>query len=559
MTMAFDVLAGKTLLGRYRVVMPIGRGGMGTVYLARTEGAAGFAKPVVIKSVHADLLGDPMMVQLFAREARLLSNLHHPGVVNVLDFGEEDGMYVMVLEYVHGYDLGAWSRYRTQTQSPFPLSDGLFIVLSVLDTLAYTHNYQRPDGTKLSIVHRDISPGNILISLDGQVKLADFGIARAADDAGEYRSRIGTFKGKLAYSAPELVQGSEPTPSADLYSLAVVLLQILLGENPFKGQTMGETVQRVVALPPPHVSALRAGFSAELDRVLLRALAKNPAERFANAAEFAHTLRKLRKADDEHAFREFAQHVREDFDGGLPLLLDLDPLVDRDAAWRHEQAGTPVALSSTPPALVRRPHEVFDAPTAVVPAVASPSEAETARPPRQAARERRRARRRTIALATGSASLVLVVSFVILFFALRRGPAQLVEGSYYAGNTSSRPGPTLIPIDHDPMPAASTAAPSASSGKTEPTTAIATTLAERQPAIEACFEAHVEHLTGAPEIGLRFRLGADGSVQSAELSPPTLSNTPLGQCLLDVARTTQFPPLGRDLSFRLPITAHVSQ
>jgi len=556
--MPLDALAGKTLLGRYRVVMSIGRGGMGTVYLARTEGAAGFAKPVVIKSVHTELLGDPTMVQLFAREARLLSNLHHPGIVNVLDFGEEGGTYVMVLEYVHGYDLGAWLRYREQIQLPLFTDDALYVAVTVLDTLAYTHNYRRADGARLSIVHRDVSPGNILISLDGQVKLADFGIARAADDAGEFRSRVGTFKGKLAYSAPELVQGGEPTPSADVYSLAVVVLQTLLGDNPFRGQNMGDTVQRVLTQKPPSVAPSRPDLGPAIDRVMARALAKDPSERYADAAEFAHELRRLRATDDEVAHRNFAAHVRADFEGNLPLLLNLDPLVDRDAAWRQEQPGTPMALSSTPPA-TRRGAEV-DAETAVVTTVANRYDALTVRPADREAARPRGARRRP-ALAVGGGLLLAGAAAGGLWFALRPRPAPLVGGVYYLADSASdarerRPPPT------EPSGSQATPAPSrsgAAAGGTAPAELIAEALARRQPEVERCFEAHVEQLTGAPEIGLRFQLRADGTVRTAELSPATLNGTPLGGCLLEVARSTRFPPLGRDLSFRLPITAHVSR
>ncbi len=557
--MPLDALAGKTLLGRYRVVMSIGRGGMGAVYLARTEGAAGFAKPVVIKSVHAELLGDPTMVQLFVREARLLSNLHHPGIVNVLDFGDEGGTYVMVLEYVHGYDLGAWLRYREQVQLPFFSDDALHVAVSVLDTLTYTHNYRRADGTRLSIVHRDVSPGNILISLDGQVKLADFGIARAADDAGEYRSRVGTFKGKIAYSAPELVQGGEPTPSADVYSLAVVVLQILLGENPFRGQNMGDTVQRVLTVNPPSLAQRRPDLPPAIDRVLARALAKDPRERYGDAAELAHELRRLRVTDDEVAHRNFAEHVRADFEGNLPIMLSLDPLVERDAAWRQEMPGISVGLSSTPPAMRHHAGVEADATTAVVTAAVSRFDAVTVRPADPDA-ARRGGRRRRLALAVGG---VLVAGAIAggLLLALRPRPAPLVGSAYHLADPSSDAlGPTPRPPEL--ASAAAAAAPSGSgsvAGGTAPAEVIAAALAERQPDVERCFETHVEQLTGAPEIGLRFQLRADGTVRDAELSPATLSATPLGGCLLTVARATRFPPLGRDLSFRLPITAHVSR
>ncbi|HEX5098716.1 MAG TPA: serine/threonine-protein kinase, partial [Polyangiaceae bacterium] len=162
-------LSGRVLLGRYRVVRPLARGGMGVVYLGRVEGAAGFAKPVVIKA----LLTNPTQAEegehLFAREARIVSHLQHPGIVSVFDFGQVDGTHVMVLEYVHGYNLGQWFRYVTDARGAVPVHHATHIVLGVLDALDYAHRLTRPDGTPFGIVHRDISPGNVLIDDQGRV------------------------------------------------------------------------------------------------------------------------------------------------------------------------------------------------------------------------------------------------------------------------------------------------------------------------------------------------------------------------------------------------------
>ncbi len=547
MKLLADPLRGRTLLGRYRVVMPIGRGGMGTVYLARTEGAAGFAKPVVIKSIHADLMGDEGMVQMFAREARLLSNMQHSGIVNVLDFGEEDGTYIMVLEYVHGYDLGAWCRYLQETDDPLPFEFALHIGIEVLETLQYTHHYRRSDGSEMTIVHRDISPGNILISLDGEVKLADFGIARATDEAGEYRSRVGTFKGKLAYSAPELVQGDQPTPRADLYSLGIVLLQILLGRNPFKGEAMGDTVQRVVTMKPPKVGALRADVPAAFDDVLARALAKDPNDRFRDAGEFAAAMKALRPRGADETAVDFAEHVRADFELAMPTELGLDRLQDRDGAWRHAQNETEpehsVGLSSTPPPPMAPAVTALgsESPTAIIGKMTR-SQMPTERAPERPLWP-------YVVLGIVAFSIVSggIATAVVLLRPAPKAPPQFVV--------------VRNPGTPQPPATTSTAAPQqpSASATLDTATQLTRALHARQGHIQSCFETHVKQVAGVPEIALRLQLDADGSVLKVRLNPESLEATPLGECLLGVARETHFPPPGERLTLTLPITARVAE
>jgi serine/threonine protein kinase len=546
-----DPLQGRTLLGRYRVVMPIGRGGMGTVYLARTEGAAGFAKPVVIKSIHSDLMGDEGMVEMFAREARLLSNMQHSGIVNVLDFGEEDGTYIMVLEYVHGYDLGAWCRYLLETDDQLPYEFALHIGIEVLETLHYTHHYRRSDGADMTIIHRDISPGNILISLDGEVKLADFGIARATDEAGEYRSRVGTFKGKLAYSAPELVQGDQPTPRADIYSLGVVLLQILLGRNPFKGEAMGDTVQRVVTLDPPRVSDERSDVPASFDEILARALAKDPDQRYQTSGEFATALKNLRQRPADEIAADFADHVRGDFEFAMPQELALDRLQDRDGAWRHSQErsdpGRAQGLSSTPPPpsaepLVRAIGS--DSPTAIIGRGRVPrSEAATERPPQRSI---------WLYVVLGIVALGAIIGGVAaLVLALQPPPADPPQ--FVVMQNQANPATTPVVSVTSPPSTSASAAP------VDAATRLTQALHSRQGHIQHCFETHVKQVAGAPEVSLKVQLEADGTVLKVRISPSSLEATPLGECLRGVARETKFPAPGQRLTLTLPITARVAE
>src|SRR5690606_6559615 len=149
-----DPMMGRLVLGRYRVIEALAQGGMGVVYLGRTEGAAGFSRPVVIKRVLPQLLGDPSIGKMFVREARILANLRHPGIVGVIDFGEEERAYVMVLEYVHGFDAGQWLSFLKRRKRRVPLDIALRVVLQVLDALHYAHCLKRPDGSAMQVVHR---------------------------------------------------------------------------------------------------------------------------------------------------------------------------------------------------------------------------------------------------------------------------------------------------------------------------------------------------------------------------------------------------------------------
>jgi len=212
MSEPFDAMIGQLVLGRYRVVQLLARGGMGAVYLTRVEGAAGFAKPVVVKRILPHLSDSNDDQQRFIREAQILSNLRHPNIVNVIDFGKVEGAYLMVLEYVHGYHLGQWMKYVIGSRGRMPWEASIFVMLQVLAALNYAHTHSRSGGTSATIIHGDISPGNILIDVEGNVRLADFGIARIeAEQASRKGSIDGMFRGKLSYSAPELLACENPT------------------------------------------------------------------------------------------------------------------------------------------------------------------------------------------------------------------------------------------------------------------------------------------------------------------------------------------------------------
>ena len=222
-------LDNKLLLGRYRIVRLLGEGGMGTVHLARVEGAEGFTRPVVVKRMKRDLRVTEDGNRLFIREAKILSKLQHPGIVGISDFGIDDGAPTMVLEYVHGYTLSPWLIFREERKLPFPVDICLFVVRRILDALHYAHRFNTEEGNELEIVHRDVSPDNVLVSNKGYVHLLDFGIASIRGPQAQAATKTGEFRGKLCYAGPETVMGQVATPRSDQYSAAIVLLEMLTG------------------------------------------------------------------------------------------------------------------------------------------------------------------------------------------------------------------------------------------------------------------------------------------------------------------------------------------
>lgn len=559
-------LKGTLVLGRYRIVQALARGGMGVVYLARTEGAAGFTRPVVIKRIIPDLAEDEATGQSFVREARILANLQHPGIVNVIDFDEEDGAYVMVLEYVHGFNIGQWHRYVMDARGQMPVDYALYIVTRVLDALHYAHTFVKPDGTKMSIVHRDVSPGNILIDTQGHVKLLDFGIARA-NEGGEYKTRDGMFKGKLSYSAPEVYDGRQASPVSDVYSAAVVLYQLLAGENPFKGKDVAEIVRRVLIETPKPVSSVRRDVSPELSAVVQSGLAKDPSQRPPTAAAFAEQLRTARPRREEEFHADLVDEVWNDFNGDMPAKLGLEPLQARDAAWRAATAEVPAEPITGPPSRrLSRKTPIIPVITADSTTLIGPKSQRGTRAPWFFAG----------ALGVGAAA---VAAFVLL-----RKPDPPPPGSRFvvvekqARDDVTEPATAATPPASGATPPASAASAPAPSGAASgaalppavpPATAgetpkprsgadaasLSRAVQKQRGRIESCFLSHVKEVDGRPEVAVRFQVGTSGKVEKAELSPAALSSTPLGQCLLGVARGVEFGPLPSPLSFTIPITA----
>ena len=272
--------------GEYQLEERIAVGGMAEVWRARAFGLAGFEKTLVIKKILPDLVKDEEFVKLFIDEARIAVLLTHANIVQVFDLGRTDGTLYMAMEYVHGLDL-AKVVTRARDDGPFPLAITLFVVGEVLKALSFAHQVRGEDGEPLNLVHCDISPQNVLVSHAGEVKITDFGISRAAFQAASLHD---TVRGKYAYMSPEQIENNELDGRSDVFSLGIVLWELLTGRRLFKARTRDETLLRVKRAEVPSPRLYRPEVSEELEEIVLRSLGRLPEQRFANDGEMLDSL-----------------------------------------------------------------------------------------------------------------------------------------------------------------------------------------------------------------------------------------------------------------------------
>jgi serine/threonine protein kinase len=276
-----------TSFGKYQDLKRLASGGMGDVYLARLAGAEGFEREVILKVLHPHLARDENFSQTLVDEAKITVLLNHPNIVQMYNLERTNDLLYCVMEYVPGEPLSAIQRMYRRKGGAIPIAMAIYIAAQALEGLAYAHDLSDREGKKLGIVHRDISPQNILVTRDGWVKVIDFGIAKAATRANQ--TRTGTIKGKFAYMAPEQFKG-QSDHKVDLFAMGVVLWEMLAGIRLFHGSTDVDTFQRVLNLEPPPISENRPGTPKEIDLILKRAMSKDPNKRYRTAREFRADL-----------------------------------------------------------------------------------------------------------------------------------------------------------------------------------------------------------------------------------------------------------------------------
>jgi serine/threonine protein kinase len=282
---------------------------MGEIYLAHQHGAEGFQREVVIKRIHHRLLGSSQAVKMFLEEAQLSSLFNHPNLVHVYDVCEEDGAYFIVMEPVYGTNLRRFAEAMTRRGAMIPFNISINIILQVLEGVRYAQRFPDKNGRPMKIVHRDICPTNILISYDGVVKLADFGIARPES---QLRHEAGFPLGKFAYMSPEMIQRGTVDTRSDLRSIGILLYELTVGQRLFRASSL-EEMRRMVHAPIPPPTFIRPGYPADLEMIVMRALEKKPEDRYESAE-------KMLKALEAFVFKTRLRLSRVDL-GGFALQL----------------------------------------------------------------------------------------------------------------------------------------------------------------------------------------------------------------------------------------------
>jgi len=275
-------------LGDYEIVQWLATGGMAEVYVGRRRGARGFTKLVALKRILPQFAADQEFVAMFIDEAQICSGLSHPNLIEVFDFGDEGGELFMAMELIEGTTCARLVRAAAARGEAVPIEDALFIALNVLRGLEYAHDAEDDQGRPLNLVHRDVSPGNVLISRTGAIKLTDFGIVRAAHI--ERRTDTGQLKGKLGYMSPEQVTGRDLDRRSDLFTLGIVLAELLTGRPLFSHGAELDILFRIRDADASTFRRYSSGIPAELQAIVYRALARDPDERYQNAAGFAEAI-----------------------------------------------------------------------------------------------------------------------------------------------------------------------------------------------------------------------------------------------------------------------------
>jgi serine/threonine protein kinase len=331
-------------LGSYEILRQLARGGMAELFLARSIGPESFEKLVVLKKILPRFAENPKFVRLFLDEARLAAALDHPHIAHVYDLGKVDSSYFFTMEYIHGQDLHAVVKRTARAGKRIPIAHAVQIAHAVASALHYAHERRAPDGSLLGIVHRDVSPSNVLISYDGSIKLVDFGVAKAATST--VKTRTGTLKGKISYMSPEQAKGSPIDRRSDVFALGTVLWELVTSQRLFKAENDLATIQRIINSETTPPTELRPDCPPELETIILKALAVDVGERYQTCEELQLDLEELAR---EHKLVQSTVALRT-------LLREL--FADELAAWQAAQASGQTLtehIAAVPASLVGTP------------------------------------------------------------------------------------------------------------------------------------------------------------------------------------------------------------
>jgi serine/threonine-protein kinase len=574
-------------LGRYELLRRLAVGGMGELYLARLRGAANFEKRFVIKKILPNLAQQPEFVARFVDEAHILVRLTHGNIVSVFDMGEADGELYMAMEYIQGCDLRLILRRRAARGERLAPALCVFIAAEVCKGLSYAHQKADDQGRPMRIVHRDISPSNILVSRDGEVKLVDFGIARATEAAADASAVL--LQGKLAYMSPEQASGLPTDARADLFSLGVVLYELLTGARPFEGRSDLDLIARVKAAAFAPASTLRPDLDPQLDALLARLLARDPADRPPSADALLSDLMGLLMAWGQLITASALSAALSDDlrdEPSAPLTLDraLDLEAERLLATDTTRTRTrtqsvpahapvvawaevhPPTTNPTPPA----PPAALTPSTPPAPVEALPAE-DTSPPPAKPTQGaasppvRRRGRASRVAFA----ALIWVAASSVTAWWLSRSPTSPpADASTVASAPQARPSPDArsdIPDTPDALSAPPTRAPDMTSAEAPDTTPDPTPAPAPRAAVAVTFApSPPEALVQVKEVG-GAALTPDATSPLRFDLTPTRSYTATIRadgdwlpCALLILASAAGPPLIEPLDASAPCAAEVT-
>jgi serine/threonine-protein kinase len=336
-----DDLSNQLVLGKYRILRHLWEGTMGSLYLGRAESGG---RPVIVKAIFPIHLKSSDAIESLHSELKRIIAVRHPAIAAILDAGEDNGSHFVVSEYVHGFDLAHWYPFARQQRGPFPVSVAVHIALEILRGLHHAHK----SGGAEPIIHRDVMPSNVLIGNKGEVKLADFGVARIVSQGTAVMDPAMT--GKLAYLTPELVTNSQPGPESDVYGVGLILHEVLSGKNEFSEGSLPATLSAVMKLEPSRLDRVRHDLPAGLSQAVAKALAKKPADRYPTASAFAEALAGI---ESSGGAEELARLVAEDFaDWRMLELKQVPSLGDRE---RLLESSKSTAAAPAPRRPVRQP------------------------------------------------------------------------------------------------------------------------------------------------------------------------------------------------------------
>ncbi len=334
--------------GKYQLLERLARGGMAEVFKAKSHGVEGFEKILVIKRILDELGENPRFVDMFINEAKIAVTLSHANIVQVFDLGRANGSFFIAMEYVAGFDLATILKTVRDTDATLPPELAVFIVSEVAKGLDYAHRRRDASSKPLHIVHRDVSPQNVLLSFEGEVKLTDFGIAKARTTVDE-RTEAGILKGKHAYMAPEQANGDEVDARTDLFSLGTVLYEALSGRNPFLERSVYDTLSRVREVDIVPLRELASHVPEELCNIVTTAMSRDPGERHPDAGRLYEALIQFLYSSGRRVgardLADYLEGLKESIESQPPAddATDLRAAFDLDPRSYDSPAPTPVA------------------------------------------------------------------------------------------------------------------------------------------------------------------------------------------------------------------------